>query len=178
MTNEIQNKIIFFIFIVIIVFKNCGMRRKNKEITNRSEIEEIIKKSKVCRLAVSKDNTPYIIPISFGFDGANLYIHTAAEGRKIDFWTSNPTICFEFDSDVVTISDENIACKWTADFRSVIGYGKISELIDENEKIMALNQIMLKYSGKEWEFSKKDLKGVKLWKIEILELSGKKSHTG
>jgi hypothetical protein len=152
------------------------MRRKNKEITDRSEIEEIIGKSAVCRLAVSKDNVPYIIPISFGFDGSNLYLHTAVEGRKIDFWSSNPIVCFEFDSDINTISDEKTACKWTTSFRSVVGYGKISELSTENDKFYALNQIMLHYSGRQWEFSTKDLKGVKLWKIEISELSGKKSH--
>lgn len=152
------------------------MRRKNKEITERAEIDEIIRKSSVCRLAVSKDNIPYIVPISFGFDGANLYLHTAPEGRKIDFWTVNPNVCFEFDSDINTISDEKTACKWTTSFRSVIGYGKISELIAENDKIHALNRIMLQYSGKEWTFSGKDLRGVRLWKIEISEITGKKSH--
>jgi len=152
-----------------------SMRRSAKEINKRSDIENIIKKSLVCRLGLCKENIPYIVPVSFGFDGANIYIHTAPEGRKIEFWMTNNLVCFEFEYDVKTIENNEKACKWTASFESVIGYGKIAEIMDDVQKTYALNQIMLQYSGKEWDYSSNDLKGLKVWKIEILEISGKKS---
>ena len=151
------------------------MRREERQIVNRSEIDRIITKSDVCRLAFAKDNVPYITPVSFGYDGKSIFIHTAKTGRKIEFIKENNLVCFEFDTDVKTIEDETIPCKWTAAYRSVIGYGKIVELIEFNDKVSAINQIMLHYSGKEWDFDERMLNGVKLWKVEIDEISGKQS---
>ena len=151
------------------------MRRNEKQIQNRIEIDEIIKKSQVCRLALTKDNIPYIVPVSFGFDGKSLFIHTALNGKKIDFIEANNLVCFEFDSQVKTEEHETIPCKWTAAYRSIIGYGKMIEIENLDERIMAINHIMLHYSGKEWGFNEEMLKRVKLWKIEIEEISGKVS---
>ncbi len=151
------------------------MRRDEKKINARNEIDEIIKNSDVCRIAFANDNIPYVIPVSFGYDGKSIFVHTAKTGRKIDFIEKNNLVCFEFDIDVKTIEDEVIACKWTSAYKSVIGYGKMIELIEYEEQENAINQIMLHYSGNNWEFNKHMLKSVKLWKIEIDEISGKQS---
>jgi hypothetical protein len=151
------------------------MRKSNREITKREEIDKIIKKSDVCRIAFAKNNIPYLVPVSFGYDGKSLFIHTAKKGKKIDFIEENNVVCFEFDSDVETITDDKIACNWTTSYRSVIGNGKIIELLEFEEQEIAINQIMLHYSGKKWEFEKKMLNGAKLWKIEIKEITGKMS---
>jgi hypothetical protein len=45
-----------------------GMRRTDKEIRSREEIDEIIRGSHVCRIAMAMDNMPYIVPVSFGYD--------------------------------------------------------------------------------------------------------------
>jgi len=151
------------------------MRREDKKIIGRTEIDQIIQNTNVCRIAFADDNTPYIVPVSFGYDGKDIFIHTAKVGRKIDFIKKNNLICFEFEADVKTIDDENIPCKWTSAYKSVIGYGKIIELKDFADQEKAINQIMLHYSGKKWEFNKDMFKRVKLWKIEIDEISGKQS---
>lgn len=151
------------------------MRRDERKIANRSEIDDIINKSEVCRIAFANDNTPYVIPVSFGYDGKSIFVHTAKTGRKIDFIKKNNLVCFEFDIDVKTIEDKAIPCKWTAAYRSVIGYGKMHELMEFEEQENAINQIMIHYSGKEWKFDERMLKSVKLWKIEIDEISGKQS---
>ena len=151
------------------------MRRNEKQIQNRIEIDEIIKKSQVCRLALTKNNIPYIVPVSFGYDGKSLFIHTALNGKKIDFIEANNLVCFEFDSQVKTEEHETIPCKWTAAYRSIIGYGKMIEIENLDERIIAINHIMLHYSGKEWAFNEEMLKRVKLWEIEIEEISGKVS---
>ena len=152
------------------------MRRKEKGIIERAEIDQIINKSEVCRLAFAKDNIPYIVPVSFGYDGKKLYIHTATEGRKIEFIEANNLLCFEFDTDVELITHETIGCKWSTSYKSVIGYGKIYEITNEQKMIDALNQIMQHYSGKDWPFTEKVLKNVRIWEIVIEEISGKKSE--
>ena len=151
------------------------MKRKEKQICSRSEIDEIVTKSDVCRLAFAKDNIPYIVPVSFGYDGKGIFIHTAKAGRKIEFIKENNLVCFEFDADVKIIGDETVPCKWTSAYRSVIGYGRIVELVEFDDKVSAINQIMHHYSGKQWNFDDRMLNGVKLWKIMIDEISGKQS---
>ena len=152
------------------------MRRKEKEILERADIDQIINKSDVCRIAFSKDDIPYIVPLSFGYDGKFIYIHTAIEGKKIDFIKANNNVCFEFDTDVKTITHDTVGCKWSTTYQSVIGFGKIYEIINVKEMIDSLNKLMFHYSGKEWEFSEKMLKNVRIWKIEIEEITGKKSN--
>ncbi|NJO88464.1 MAG: pyridoxamine 5'-phosphate oxidase family protein [Chloroflexia bacterium] len=151
------------------------MRCTDKEIFDNEIIDSIIKQSLVCHLALSKDNTPYLVPVSFGYDGKCLYVHTAKEGKKIEYLESNNKVCFEFDTNVKTIEHESVACKWTTSYQSVIGFGKMTEITDFVEAAYALNQIMQHYSGKEWEMTEKMLATVKMWKIEIEEMTGKES---
>ena len=73
------------------------MRRKEKEITDKAEIESIIKQSVVCRLAMSVDGSPYVVPLCFGYAEDVLYLHSAQEGKKIEMLKQNNAVCFEFD---------------------------------------------------------------------------------
>ena len=151
------------------------MRKKEKQIGDSSEIDAIINASSVCRLALSKDNQPYLVPLCFGYDGKSLYIHTAVEGRKIDCFEANNRVCFEFEGHVQVKPDENRACKWSISYESVIGEGNIEELTDSEEKQYGLNRIMRQYSGKEWSFDPKALGVTRVWKITIASICGKRS---
>jgi nitroimidazol reductase NimA-like FMN-containing flavoprotein (pyridoxamine 5'-phosphate oxidase superfamily) len=151
------------------------MRRKEKQVTNPQEIDAIIYRSEVCRLAMARDNIPYMVPLSFGYDGEAVYLHTAREGRKIDFFEANPQVCFELECGVRILPAEDIACNWSFHYESVIGFGTIAELVDPTEKEYGFNQVMRHYSGKEWSFKEKNLIKARVWKITIQSLSAKKS---
>jgi hypothetical protein len=43
------------------------MRRKDEEINDQSKIEAIIRSAGVCRLGLSDNGRPYIVPMSFGY---------------------------------------------------------------------------------------------------------------
>ena len=96
------------------------MRRTDKEITCRSEIDEIIHGCQVCHVGFAVDGEPYVVPVSFGYDGVALYFHTARDGRKIDFISANPRVCLQFERDVNLVTSETDACKFTFSFESVI----------------------------------------------------------
>jgi nitroimidazol reductase NimA-like FMN-containing flavoprotein (pyridoxamine 5'-phosphate oxidase superfamily) len=119
------------------------MRRRDREITSRDEIDAVIRAAEVCRIAFADHNEPYVVPVSFGYDGETLYIHTARTGRKLDFIAANNRVCFELEANVSIQSDEHDACAWTFEFESVIGYGTITELETPDDKARGLNQIML-----------------------------------
>ena len=110
------------------------MRRKDKQISERSIIDSVINNALVCRLATASQNMPYIVPVSFGYDGQSLFIHTAKKGKKIDYFLNNNTVCFEFENNVRLHRDDKIACNWTFEYESVIGYGQIQELLNLEDK--------------------------------------------
>jgi nitroimidazol reductase NimA-like FMN-containing flavoprotein (pyridoxamine 5'-phosphate oxidase superfamily) len=43
------------------------MRRKDREITNVNDKIAIISECKVCRLGLSENNYPYIVPVNYGY---------------------------------------------------------------------------------------------------------------
>lgn len=151
------------------------MRRQDKEISSRQEIDEIIRSALVCRIAFADDNEPYLVPVSFGYDGEALYIHTAKTGRKLEFIQANNRVCFEFEANVSIQTNDRDACKWTFEFESVIGYGAISELTASEDKAHGLNQIMLHYSDREWEIDAVATATTRVWRIEIESVTGKRS---
>ena len=152
------------------------MRRTDKEIADRNEIDEVIRDAHVCRLAFAVNDEPYIVPISFGFDGRSLYFHTAMSGKKIDFMETNSRVCFELERNVEVRRHASNACKWTFSFESVVGYGSVSELDSIEEKIEGLNQIMLHYSNQRWEFEAANLGATRVWRVAIESVTGKRSH--
>lgn len=138
-------------------------------------IDQILAKARVLRLGLSKDNRAYVVPVSFGYDGSFLYIHTAREGMKIDYIASNRHVCFELEHEVRVIENESNACRWTQSFYSVIGFGAIEEITDTARKVYALNRIMKHYSGREWAFDEELLEKTRLWRVSIDQITGKKS---
>jgi nitroimidazol reductase NimA-like FMN-containing flavoprotein (pyridoxamine 5'-phosphate oxidase superfamily) len=91
---------------------------------------------------------PYIVPLSFGYELNNnqlvLYFHSAFEGRKIEILKVKPYVCFEMDCSFKKIENE-MACDWSAQYQSVIGYGNVSFLDNNEERKAALNCIMKRY---------------------------------
>lgn len=152
------------------------MRKKEKEITEVSAIEAIIKKSLVCRLALSDDNSPYIVPLSFGYRDKVLYFHGSLKGKKIDIIRKNQNICFEFDINTEIVKAED-ACHWSMKYQSVIGFGKAVFLEDLDEKRKALNIIMSQYSDRTFQFNDATLKGTVVIKVEIESMTGKQSES-
>lgn len=59
------------------------MRRKDKEINDEKKIEQILKKSAICRIALCDQGRPYLVPMNFGYKKNCLYPQSASEGRKI-----------------------------------------------------------------------------------------------
>ena len=150
------------------------MRRKEKEITEESAIEAIIKKSLVCRLALSDDNSPYIVPLCFGYRDRVLYFHGSLKGKKVDIIKKNQKVCFEFDINTEIVKAED-ACHWSMKYQSVICFGKAILLEDVEEKRKALNIIMSQYSDRSFQFNDALLKKMAVIKVEIESMTGKQS---
>jgi len=150
------------------------LRRSDREITDRSDIDGIIRGAQVCRVAFARGDEPYLVPLSFGYDGEAFYFHTARKGRKIDFIAANPRVCFEVEGHVEATPDLDDACEWGFSYESVVGYGTISEMTSADGKAYGLDQIMRQYSGREWGFASANLNNVRVWRLEVESVTGKR----
>jgi uncharacterized protein len=149
------------------------MRRKEREITDRKEIDDILRLGKVLHLALSDHNIPFLVPVFYTYNGKFLYFHSAKAGTKIDIIKSNHHVCFEISIDH-GIVESDIACDFEAKHRTVIGFGKAEFVEDEEEKIMALDGIVAKFTDKKFEYPKGNLNATAIIRIDILSLKGKK----
>jgi nitroimidazol reductase NimA-like FMN-containing flavoprotein (pyridoxamine 5'-phosphate oxidase superfamily) len=150
------------------------MRRKEKEIKDKAEIESIIKQSLVCRLAMSVDGEPYIVPLCFGYTDGVLYMHSAKEGKKIEILKQNNGVCFEFDI-ATEVTTGKTACDWGMNYRSVIGFGKASFVEDLEEKRKALEIITVQYAGKTYKLTDGAVKETLVIKVDVEAMTGKQS---
>ncbi len=151
------------------------MRRKDKEITDKKDLEEIFFNSQVCRIAFFDNDYPYIVPMNYGYKDNTLYMHCAPEGRKIDLIKANNRVGFEIDDSYKLIKDPNISCKWTSEFRSIVGFGRLNFITDHNEKIEALDILMRHHGSMENFYKPKVVDFITVLKLEIDGFTGKKS---
>jgi nitroimidazol reductase NimA-like FMN-containing flavoprotein (pyridoxamine 5'-phosphate oxidase superfamily) len=149
------------------------VRRKDREITDRSEIEAILNEAMVCRIGLADQNGPYIVPVCFGYEDGSVYIHSAPEGKKLAMLAKDSRCCFEVDiCDRVIRGDR--PCSWGMRYRSVMGYGRAEILADPDGKRHGLNCIMHHYHGSTHEFSGQDLESVIVVRIVLESMTGKK----
>jgi len=157
------------------------MRRNDREITDKNGIFEIIEKCDVCRIGLARNNIPYIVPMSFGYeyvdDSLTIYFHCAKEGKKLDIIKENSAVCFEFDCSRRVIPGEK-ANNYTMEYESVIGGGNIVIVSDDDagEKRRALSLLMKKYAPeKAFEFSEADINSVTVLKLTSDDFTGKRN---
>jgi nitroimidazol reductase NimA-like FMN-containing flavoprotein (pyridoxamine 5'-phosphate oxidase superfamily) len=150
------------------------MRRKDLEMADRTEVEAIIAEAMVCRLAMCDGNQPYIVPLSFGYRDDALYFHCAMQGKKLDILASNDRVCFEMDVGLELKRGES-ACNAGMKYGSVIGFGTATVVDDLSEKAAALDVIVEHYSVSPEEYPEALLNVVKVIKVEIESMTGKKS---
>ena len=142
--------------------------RPNREITSIEAIQSILRKGKFVTLSLCRDNEPYIVTLSYGFDKENnaLYFHTAKKGLKLEFIKANPLVCGTVIEDGGYIMDE---CGHA--YQSVVFWGKIAS-VDSMEEKQAGMQILLNHlEEKQSVIKAKMLKSDEFYsKMEILRL--------
>ena len=150
------------------------MRRGEKEIVDRAQIDEIMNRALVCRIALCADGVPYVVPVSFGYGDGCVYIHSALEGRKMDTFSRNPQVSFEVDIDHSLVEGKE-PCSYTFNYRSVVGFGTASVLSDPAEKRKGMDCIIGHYARGVASYPDDALKRTAVVRIEISSMTGKQS---
>jgi len=150
------------------------MHRIDKEIMSRAEIQDILKRGRVCHLGLCDEGVPYVVPVNYGYADGFLYVHSAGKGRKVEILRRNNLVSFNIYVDEC-LTESGVACNWTTKYRSVTGSGKASLVESRDEKEEALHLIMSHYSAGEYQFDPDAVDKVLIIKIVINSLTGKKS---
>ena len=153
------------------------MRRKDREVTNITDILKTIATAKILHLGLFDGDYPYIVPMHYGYEyvdgNLTFFIHGAKEGHKMDLVRSNPNVCIELECDIELVSGEDIPCKYGSTFASVFGRGKAEIVINEQEKKRGLKLLMMNQTGREFEIDNRMASSVEVIKIVISDFTAK-----
>ncbi|MEA3559023.1 MAG: pyridoxamine 5'-phosphate oxidase family protein [Candidatus Thermoplasmatota archaeon] len=152
------------------------MERSDREITEKEEVMEILRNGTYCTIALSMNDEPYVLTLSYGLDEENskLYFHTAPKGKKLDFIEANERACGTVIEDLGYRSGE---CSHV--YKSVVFYGAIKEVTDIMEKEKGM-MTMFRHLEKDPDaikerFLSKDAEydQIKVLRFDIEEIQGK-----
>lgn len=154
------------------------MRRKDREVTNVDEIEAIMERCDVCRIAINDEVYPYILPVNFGFerdgDKFTIYIHGSRQGTKHKLIKRNNRVSFEMDCQhklILPNGDES--CTASMAYESVIGQGEMS-LLSDDEKERALSIILNHYHIESKKFNPIHLASTAVFSIKCSSYTAKR----
>jgi len=142
--------------------------RPNREIIKESEITEILRNGKYTVISMCRDNEPYIVTLSYGYDSENnsLYFHCSPQGLKLDFINRNPQVCATVIEDGGYVFDE---CGHN--YRTAVFWGKIMKVTNLDEKKHGMKILLNHLENKIEIIKEKLLKSDDFYsKMEILRL--------
>jgi nitroimidazol reductase NimA-like FMN-containing flavoprotein (pyridoxamine 5'-phosphate oxidase superfamily) len=148
------------------------MRRSEKEVTDRREIDAIIADAKVCRVGLVDKDEAYIVPMNFGYSEGSLWFHCALEGRKMRLIERTGKACFEIDIDEGLVLDKD-ANKCSNKFKCVMGTGRIGMVTSAEERAKGIEVLMRHYHPGEYSVSEMCMGKTAVIKLEIEHISCK-----
>lgn len=140
------------------------------------QIDELLYKEVVGRIGCHTNEMVYVVPISYAYDGNNIYAHTY-DGLKVETMRKNPNVCFEVD-------DLNDMGNW----QSVIAWGMFEEIMNKEERNAALKILLNRqlpalssittHLGKNWPFTDNldKIEGI-VFRIVLTRRTGKHERT-
>ncbi len=135
------------------------MRRSEKEITDRAELRRILRDARICRLAMSDGDRPYLVPLTFALDGDDVILHSARVGRK----------------EGVELAPGRAACEFGMRFRSVIGFGDVEFVEDPAERARLLALFGPRHGAPDGAVPDAEARRTCVLRIRVRELTGKRS---
>ena len=139
---------------------------------DKYEIQRVLRRQIMGRIACHANDVTYIVPISYAYDGQYIYCHTY-EGMKIRILRQNPKVCFEVE-----------IMKNMTNWKSGIAWGEFEELTDPDEREKGIQQLLTRTLPvvsqrfkirSYWPFPPSDLNKVDgiVFRVKLTEKTGK-----
>jgi len=151
------------------------MQRKDREVTERADIADILARAPVIRLGINGSPYPYVVPVNFGYEEKDgelrIYIHGAKIGRKHDLLAADPHVCVEADH--FYGYEETAAGGLSCGYESIIGLGK-AHIAEGEEAVHGMNLICTHCGYDGYEFDTHGLTFMRIYKIILTTVTGKR----
>lgn len=156
------------------------MRRKDREVQDKTEVFDILKRCDTIRIGMQGNQFPYVVPVSFGMEVVNdkavVYFHCAQQGMKVDLLRENPCVCVEGD---IFMQVEKTAHGITARYESVIGLGECQIITDIDEIKRGLKVLLDHYGYYEYPLDRcMGMSHLLIGKIVLDKITGKRNLPG
>ena len=140
--------------------------RRGKQQLSDDEAKAILEAGTNGVLALAGDGGyPYAVPLSYVYADGKIYFHSAKSGHKLDAIRSCDKASF-----CVVAQDQVVPSEYTTYFRSVIAFGTVRVLEDEEERAEATRALGRKYNpGDEEALAAEMASG--LHRMEVIELT-------
>lgn len=152
-------------------YDNSSIRRQDRTLEEEKALNLLLN-GEYGFLAMNNNGNGYGIPISYAYDDNKIYFHCAPEGEKLRIIEKNDSVCF------CVVGNTNVQPdKFTTLYESVLAFGNIVVVSDDDEKMKALMLLVDKYSPEYKDIGLKYAKGsfarTKVLRIDIERISGK-----
>ncbi len=152
------------------------MNLQDRQITEKEEISDILRNGKYAAIALCKNNKPYIVTLSYGYDEAQntFYLHTAHKGLKLEIISQNPYVCAMVINDLGYIEG-----KCSHAYRSVVIYGKMAVVEGLAEKKHGFEVLFAHLNESPDRYKQRGLKDdvgydrAVMLRLDIKEMTGK-----
>jgi len=150
--------------------------RPNREITSGDEIYQILKNGKYAVISMCRENEPYIVTLSYGYDpeSNSLYFHTSKFGLKLEFLNINPVVCATVIEDEGYVKD---VCEHV--YKSVVFWGNMEVISDIAEKRYGMSVLLKHLEEKESVIkgyilkSENSYSSMEVLRLKITQIHGK-----
>ena len=155
-------------------------RSKKKASYDKKTIHAILDATEICHIAFLVDGKPFVQPINFGRSGEKLYVHGSLQNRMTSALVDTKEVCLNvmlLDAMKLTRS----AFHHSVNYRSVMVFGSVRELVEDQEKLYGLKSIINHFVPNRWDYcrkpNKKELTATRVLEITIETASAKIANT-
>lgn len=115
-------------------FDTTRPHHKKMNLTEERQLEILRTAHHGTLATVNLDGEPYCVPIGFAYDekDGSLIFHTANKGQKISNIARDARVCFS-----IVGSSNLVTNKFSATFESLVLFGHIERIADEEESLQA-----------------------------------------
>jgi uncharacterized protein len=132
------------------------MRRKDFEITDKSEIDDFMNGQYSGVISFAEKDKPYSFPVNYVYHKNNIFFHCSINGEKAGYFSEGRNVQFTvykeysfipsyFTFNKTEDMSMSPSCNAGQFFKSVMVFGKLINIINNNDKIEVLGKIMEKH---------------------------------
>jgi nitroimidazol reductase NimA-like FMN-containing flavoprotein (pyridoxamine 5'-phosphate oxidase superfamily) len=157
-------------------------QRRPKNARDDDWTRDFLSRARIGHIATRWDDQPFITPTTFWYDPVRdeIYFHSNIVGRVRANAERHAQVCFEA-SEAGRLLPSNVALEFSIQYESVIAFGRIRVIEDEDEQRRILYGLIQKYfpqlrPGEEYRpITEQELKRTSVYAISIDSWSGKRN---